>query len=88
MRLESKKLYKEALAITAHPKVVDLTQVKRRPPLQHGDDGDQKNELRLTTGKVWQLKERLPHIQFDRRKEEVEQLRKKIEAFKERTHAI
>ncbi|KAG0150545.1 hypothetical protein CROQUDRAFT_38151 [Cronartium quercuum f. sp. fusiforme G11] len=93
MKSESKQLYKEAIAITAHPKVVDLTRVKRRGVSENGGEqpgpeGDGQSTIRLKTGKVWQLKERLPQVQFERRKEEVERLRRKIEAFKERTSEI
>ncbi|KAH9816776.1 dynein associated protein-domain-containing protein [Melampsora americana] len=91
MTSESKRLYKEALTISAHPRVVDLTQVKRRnvtaANLEPSSEYSQ-SESRPKTGRVWQLKERLPQVQFDRRKEEVERLRKKIEAFKERTREL
>lgn len=91
MTSESKRLYKEALTISAHPRVVDLTQVKRRnltaANLEPSGE-DTQSDSRPKTGRVWQLKERLPQVQFDRRKEEVERLRKKIEAFKERTREL
>lgn len=82
---ESKKLYREALTISANPKVVDLTVVKRHRLLPSDSNGSSQHHGK---GKVWQLKERLPEVQYARRKEEVERLRKKIEAFKQRTHQI
>ncbi|MBW0486792.1 hypothetical protein O181_026507 [Austropuccinia psidii MF-1] len=79
LAIESTKLYKEALKISATPKVVDLTLVKRRT-LQSSEPVGKR--------KVWQLKERLPQVQHEKRKIEVERLRKKIEIFKQRTSQV
>ncbi|POW00683.1 hypothetical protein PSHT_12902 [Puccinia striiformis] len=80
---ESKKLYREALSISANPRVVDLSIVKRPTFLPNPSGSNVKNPA-----KVWQFKERLPEVQVAKRKEEIEKLRAKIEAFKQRTHQI
>ncbi|OAV92880.1 hypothetical protein PTTG_02031 [Puccinia triticina 1-1 BBBD Race 1] len=88
---ESKRLYREALAISASPRVVDLSIVKR-PVLLHPSSsatpGLEQPDKRSAATKVWQFKERLPQVQVAKRREEIEKLRAKIEAFKQRTHQI
>lgn len=74
---ESRQLYREALALSANPRVVDLSIVKRP-----------SSSSSPTRTKVWQFKDRLPQVQVAKRKEEIETLRRKIEAFKLRTHII
>lgn len=71
---ESKALFKEAAALSSRPKVVDLTKAKR------SGSG--------TGPAAWQSRARLPQEQFDRRKEEVERLRKKIEGLRELRTAL
>ncbi|PLW33329.1 hypothetical protein PCANC_25944 [Puccinia coronata f. sp. avenae] len=83
---ESRRLYREALAISANPRVVDLSIVKR-PSLLPASASDPPQLLPGRT-KVWQFKERLPEVQVAKRKEEIDKLRKKVEAFKQRTHRI
>jgi hypothetical protein len=83
---ESKRLYREALAISASPRVVDLSIVKR--PALLSTPGNRTTTTTPTASKVWQFKERLPQVQVAKRKEEIEKLRAKIEAFKQRTHQI
>ncbi|KAA1088021.1 hypothetical protein PGTUg99_019784 [Puccinia graminis f. sp. tritici] len=88
---ESKRLYREALAISANPRVVDLSIVKRPALLSTPANQDHPGNRTIATttaSKVWQFKERLPQVQVAKRKEEIEKLRAKIEAFKQRTHQI
>ncbi|KNZ45590.1 uncharacterized protein VP01_7g30 [Puccinia sorghi] len=79
---ESRQLYREALALSANPRVVDLSIVKRS-----SSSSSSPTQLPTRT-KVWQFKDRLPQVQVAKRKEEIENLRRKIEAFKLRTHII